>query len=187
MKVAIDEFARRLSAIPEIDFTHQRVLDFLRENPVDPPTLEPYLHFCAEKYTRNLIDRTPLYELLAICWDIGQVSSIHNHRDQRCWMAIVQGKVQVQNFRLVRQDAAAQTCELEPTTRFLIDAGQPAEVDPEEPIHLVANPAAFGARAVTLHIYSRPFDTCEVYDLKTGRYRDVVLVNWSEFGVLNAV
>ena len=101
-------------------------------------------------------------------------------------MGIVHGKVQVQNFRLVRQDVAAQTCELEPTSRFVIDAANPAEVDPEEPIHLVANPAAFGSRAVTLHIYSRPFDTCEVYDLRTGCYRDVKLENTSEFGVLRA-
>jgi cysteine dioxygenase len=184
MKVAIDDFARRLAAIPEAGFTDRNVLDFLRDNPVEPVSLAPYLHFRAEKYTRNLIDRTPLYELLAICWDIGQVSAVHNHRDQRCWMAIATGKVQVQNFRLVRQDAAEQTCELEPTTRFVIDAERPAEVDPEEPIHLVANPAAFGSRAVTLHIYSKPFDICEVYDVKAGRYRDVALVNWSEFGVV---
>lgn len=183
IKVAIDDFAERLSAIPEAEFTHQGVLDFLRGNPVDARSLEPYLYFCSEKYTRNLIRRTPLFELLAICWDVGQVSAIHNHRNQRCWMAIAHGKVQVQNFRLLRQDAAAQTCTLEPTTRFLIDAEQPAEVDPEEPIHLVANPAAFGCRAVTLHIYSLPFDTCEVYDLKSGRYQDVKLVNTTEFGV----
>lgn len=186
IKVAIDDFADRLSAIPEDEFTHQGVLDFLRENPVDARSLEPYLYFCREKYTRNLIRRTPLFELLAICWDVGQVSAIHNHRNQRCWMAIAHGKVQVQNFRLLRQDAAAQTCALEPTTRFLIDAEQPAEVDPEEPIHLVANPAAFGSRAVTLHIYSLPFDTCEVYDLKSGCYRDVKLANTTEFGVVKS-
>lgn len=184
MKVEIGDFATRLSAIPESEFTHEGVLDFLRANPVDAGSLAPYLYFCEQKYTRNLIARTPLFELLAICWDIGQVSSIHNHRNQRCWMAIAHGKVQVQNFRMVRQDAAAQTCELEPTTRFTIDAERPAEVDPEEPIHLVANPATFGSRAVTLHIYSKPFDTCEVYDLKAGRYQDVRLVNTSEFGEL---
>lgn len=186
IRVAIDDFAERLSAIPEEEFTHEGVLDFLREVPVDARSLEPYLYFSKEKYTRNLIHRTPLFELLAICWDVGQVSAIHNHRDQRCWMAIAHGKVQVQNFRLLRQDAAEQTCTLEPTTRFLIDAEQPAEVDPEEPIHLVANPAAFGSRAVTLHIYSLPFDTCEVYDLKTGRYQDVKLVNTTEFGVVKS-
>jgi len=184
MKTTIGDFAERLSAIPEPEFTHEGVLGFLRRNPVAIESLQPYLNFCQEKYTRNLIHRTPLFELIAICWDVGQVSAIHNHRNQRCWMAIAQGKVQVQNFRLVRQDAGAQTCELEATTRFVIDAEQPAEVDPEEPIHLVANPAAFGGRAVTLHIYSRPFDTCEVYDLKTGRYQDVKLVNTSEFGKL---
>jgi cysteine dioxygenase len=100
--------------------------------------------------------------------EMGQVSRIHNHRGQNCWMAIAYGKVQVRNFRLVRQDDGALTCELEPTTGFLIDAQTPGEVDPEDPIHLVANPAAFGSHAATLHIYSGPFDTCEVYDLKTG-------------------
>jgi len=150
---------------------------------VDPASLAPYAYFCAEKYTRNLILRTPLFELIAICWEIGQVSSIHNHRGQNCWMAIAYGKVQVQNFRLVSCDPVALTCELEPTTRFLIDAFTPGEVDPEEPIHLVANPAAFASRAVTLHIYSLPFDTCEVYDLKNKRYADVMLTNATEFGV----
>jgi cysteine dioxygenase len=184
MKTEIGSFAEQLSGIPENEFTHEGVLEFLREHPVDVASLGPYLYFCGQKYTRNLIHRTPLFELIAICWEIGQVSSIHNHRNQRCWMAIAYGKVQVQNFRLVQQDAAAQTCELEPTTRFIIDAEKPAEVDPEEPIHLVANPASFRSRAVTLHIYSKPFDTCEVYDLKAGRYQDVKLVNTSEFGEL---
>ena len=58
--------------------------------------------------------------------------------------------------------------------------------DPEEPIHLVANPTSFGWRAVTLHIYSRPFDTCEVYDMKAKKYADVKLSNVSEFGVLTS-
>ncbi|HEV2444627.1 MAG TPA: hypothetical protein VGS58_01840, partial [Candidatus Sulfopaludibacter sp.] len=60
-KVTIDDFAARLCAIPEAEFTHQAVLDFLRENPVDARTLAPYLYFSAEKYTRNLIRRTPLF------------------------------------------------------------------------------------------------------------------------------
>jgi cysteine dioxygenase len=181
--VTIDDFAAGLAAIPEECFTDEGVLEYLRANPVDPVTLNPYAWFCGEKYTRNLILRTPLFELIAICWESGQVSSIHNHRGQRCWMAIAYGKVQVQNFRLVQCDPAGQTCELEPTSRYLIDAATPGEVDPEEPIHLVANPAAFGSRAMTLHIYSLPFDTCEVYDMKNKRYTDVLLKNASEFGV----
>ncbi|HUI43351.1 MAG TPA: cysteine dioxygenase family protein [Terriglobia bacterium] len=182
----IRQFAAGLSAIPEPEFTHQSVLDHLRRHPVSPPSLDPYCYFCADHYARHLIHRTPLFELLAICWESGEKSAIHNHRGQRRWMAIAYGWLQVQNFRLVRKDPATRYCELEPTTHFIIDAERPAEVDPEEPIHLVANPASFGARAVTLHVYSRPFDTCEVYDFKARRYEDVALVNTSEYGVLKS-
>src|SRR5260370_6298729 len=133
--VTIDQLAAGLAAIPDESFTHQRVLDYLRAHPVDPGTLHPYLYFCGEKYTRNLILRTPLFELIAICWDVGQVSSIHNHRDQSCWRAIAYVKVQVQNFRLLRNDAAALTCELETTSRVLIDASTPWDLSPDEPIY----------------------------------------------------
>jgi cysteine dioxygenase len=184
--IEIGEFAAGLAAIPEEHFTHRRVLDYLRENPVSPASLGPYLYFCAERYTRNLIQHTPLYDLIAICWESGQKSAIHNHTNQRCWMGIAYGRVQVQNFRMVRQDAATQFCELEPTNHYIIEAGSPAEVDPDEPIHLVTNASSFGSRAVTLHIYSRPFDECEVYDLKAKRYQTVKLSNTSELGVLKS-
>ncbi|HEV3278790.1 MAG TPA: cysteine dioxygenase family protein [Terriglobia bacterium] len=184
--VTIQDFTEGLAAIREPDFTHEGVLDYLRRNPVDLDSLDPYLCFSTDHYTRNLIQKTPLYELLTLCWDPGQKSPIHNHSNQRCWMAIAYGRVQVQNFRVVRRESATHYCELEPTTNFIIDAERPAEVDPEEPIHLVANPSSFGSRAVTLHIYSRPFDTCEVYDFKARRFGEVNLTNTTEFGVLKS-
>ena len=182
--VDIGAFAAGLSAIPEEHFTHQAVLDYMREHPVSLASLSPFLYFSAEHYTRNLVHHTSLFDLIAICWESGQRSAIHNHTNQRCWMGIAYGRVQVQNFRLINQDPTTHLCELAPTTHYIIEAGKPAEVDPEEPIHLVTNPSSFGSRAVTLHIYSRPFDECEVYDLKGKRYETVRLSNTSEFGVL---
>ena len=67
------------------------------------------LNWDRQHYTRNLIDRTPLYELMAICWEVGQASSVHNHRDQNCWMAVPIGRLQVENFHLVRQDLEGGT------------------------------------------------------------------------------
>ncbi len=182
--VLIEQFSRGLAAIPERDFTRERVMDFLRKNRVDPVSLSPYLYFSPDHYTRNLIQRTRLYELIAICWESGQKSAIHNHRDQSCWMAMGYGKIQVHNFKLIRKDTSTGFCELEPSSHFLIEPDSPQEVDPEEPIHQVSNPHSFGARAVTLHIYSKPFDTCEIYDLKSKHYEEVRLSNTSEFGIL---
>lgn len=99
-------------------------------------------------------------------------------------MAAAFGKVMVHNFRLLRKDAVMGYCELESTTQFVIDPATPQEVDPAEPIHQVINATSFNSRAVTLHVYSRPFDTCEVYDLKEQRYQDVQLANTSEYGIV---
>ena len=181
--VPIQDFAQRLAAIPKPEFTRESVLTFIRNNRVEVSSLEPFLFFSNEHYTRNLIFRNAMFELIAICWDIGQGSPIHNHYDQRCWMAVPYGKVQVLNFKVVRRDAATGFCELEPSTHFFIEPDTPGEVDPEEPIHQVVNAASFRRRAVTLHVYSYPYDTCEVYDLKAKRYQDVPLVNTTDFGV----
>jgi len=59
-------------------------------------------------------------------------------------------------------------------------------VDPEEPVHQVVNVASFGSRAVTLHVYSCPYETCEVYDLKAMRADIVRLVNTTEFGAVKS-
>jgi len=184
--IDIRAFAARLSEIPEEQFTDSAVLEYMRDNPVSVASLRPYLYFSAKHYTRNLILHTPLFDLIAICWEIGQKSRIHNHTNQRCWMGMAFGRVQVQNYRLVRQDPTTQFCELAPTNRYVIDADNPAEVESEEPIHLIVNPPAFASRAVTLHIYSHPFDECEVYDLKSKRYETVNLSYTSELGLLTS-
>jgi len=182
--IDISAFATGLSEISEEQFTDSAVLEYMRDNPVSIASLDPYLYFSAEHYTRNLILHTPLFDLMALCWEIGQKSRIHNHTNQRCWMGMALGKVQVQNYHVVRQDPATRFCELTPTDRYVIDTDHPAEVDSGEPIHLLVNPPAFSSRAVTLHIYSRPFDECEVYDLKSKRYETVSLSYTSEHGLL---
>src|SRR2546425_5344347 len=123
--VTIQEFAKRLASVPEREFTHEGILDFLRAYRVDTASLAPYLYFSQEHYTRHLIHRTSLFELLAICWESGQKSAIHNHRDQRCWMATAFGKVQVHNFKLIRKDPSAGFCELQSDTHFLITPESP--------------------------------------------------------------
>jgi len=182
--VSIDEFKRKLSAIPEKEFTHEGVLDFLQKHPVDIHSLNPFMFFCDEHYTRNLLHKTPLFELIAICWEVGQKSPIHNHRDQRCWMAMAHGKLQVHNFAMVQKDSGRSFCELRSSGQFYMDREHPTEVNPTEPIHQVLNLPSYQEKAVSLHIYSLPFDTCEVYDLKAKTYEDVKLVNTTEFGVV---
>jgi cysteine dioxygenase len=158
------------------------VLDFLRRHPVAPDSLAPYANFQRSHYTRNLIHRTPLFELLSICWEVGQVSSIHNHQGQNCWMTAPLGRLKVQNFEVIEEDSARGYCKLRETSAVEMGPDAPAEVDPSAPVHQVLNLAEYGARAVSLHVYSKPYDTCISYDPAREKCREIPLRYHSEYG-----
>jgi cysteine dioxygenase len=181
--VSIQTLIAGLRQTPESSFgPTEPVRRFLRETPVDADSLAPYLHWDRQHYTRNLIDRTPLYELMAICWEVGQASSVHNHRDQNCWMAVPIGRLLVENFHLVHQDLQKGHSSLEPADTVEMNIGQPCAVDPADPVHRVVNPREFKHRAVSLHVYSRPFDTCVVYSPEQGTCGEIRLHFNTEFG-----
>ena len=184
-RMAIGDWVEQLAAIPPREFTLERVREFICLHAVRPETLEPYLFFSKGNYTRNLIFKNELFEAMTICWDIGQVSRIHNHRDQNCWMAAPIGQLRVQNYRVEARDPAHGICRLVPTDAFDMDPEHPAAVNPSEPVHQVLNLCEFARRAVSIHVYSRPFDSCEVYALDKGTYFDVPLHYTSEHGKLN--
>ena len=181
-RLPIDEWVHQLSSIPEREFTIPRVHEFVRGHAVRPETLAPYMVYSKGNYTRNLIYKCPLFELMAICWDVGQVSRIHNHAGQSCWMAVPIGRLAVQNYEVVRMDQAQGHCELKEASRVLMDPSHPTFVDREMPIHSVLNPAEYGQRATSLHVYSRPYDRCLVYDLEKRTYGQVPLFYDSEYG-----
>jgi cysteine dioxygenase len=158
------------------------IRELLRRAPVAPETLAPYLLWDGQHYTRNLIDKTPLYELIAICWEVGQGSSIHNHKDQNCWMAVPIGRLRVQNYRVLQQDLDAGQCHIVPSDVVEMNPQNPLAVDPAEPVHKVFNPPEFAARAVSLHVYSRPFDSCVVYSEEQRRCGEIKLFYNTQFG-----
>ena len=187
-QLAISDWVKNLAAIPERDFTLENVQEFILRHSVRPETLEKYLFFSKGCYTRNLIFRNDVFECMAICWEIGQSSRIHNHRDQNCWMSAPIGRLKVQNFRVEGRQSAGQhagTCTLVPTDAYEMDAAHPAYVNPLEPVHQVLNLAEYKQRAVSIHLYSKPFDTCEVYLRDQGTYSDVPLHYTSEYGKLH--
>jgi cysteine dioxygenase len=184
--LAIGDWVKRLGAIPPENFTIPRVLDFTKGNHVRPETLAPYLFYAKSHYTRNLIFKCELFEVMAICWEVGQVSRIHNHRGQNCWMSAPIGRLRVQNFKVTDRDAARGKCKLVPTDFYDMDPDHPGVVQPEQPVHQVLNLAEFGQRAVSIHIYSYPYSSCEVYLMDKGSYADVPLHYSSEYGKLSA-
>ena len=184
-RMTITEWVKGLAAIPERDFSLETVQDYLVNHAVLPETLDQYLFFSKGNYTRNLIFKNEVFECMTICWEIGQASRVHNHRGQNCWMAAPIGRLRIQNFHVDARDISQGTCHIVPTEIYEMDAAHPAHVNPLEPVHQVLNLPEFNQRAVSIHVYSKPFDTCEVYQREKGTYSDVPLHYTSEYGKLN--
>jgi cysteine dioxygenase len=183
-QISIADWVEGLKRIPERDFTLETVQDYIVRHAVRPESLEKYCFYSKGNYTRNLIFKNALFECMTICWDIGQSSSIHNHRDQNCWMSAPIGRLKVQNFRVENKDAAHGTCKLVPTEIYEMNAMNPVHVNPLEPVHQVLNLPEFQQRAVSVHVYSKPFDSCEIYQRERGTYGDAPLHYTSEYGKL---
>jgi hypothetical protein len=85
------------------------------------------------------------------------------------------GRLRVENLHLVRQDLERGTCHLEPLNTLEMSLAEPCAVNPADPVHRVINPREFNQRAVSLHVYSRPFDTCVVYSPEQGTCGEIKL------------
>jgi cysteine dioxygenase len=184
-QIAIADWVTGLAAIPEKDFTLPTVQDYVIQHPVQPASLEKYIFFSKGSYTRNLIFKNAVFECMTLCWEIGQHSRIHNHRDQNCWMSAPIGRLKVRNYQVQKVEPANGDCRITPSDSYDLDAAHPTFVNPMEPVHEVMNLAEFNQRAVSMHIYSKPFDSCEVYYREKNKYAYVPLFYTSEYGKLN--
>jgi cysteine dioxygenase len=182
--VRIENLIEGLRAIPDEQFKCDNVYQFLSDNPVEVDSLAPFFFWSENFYTRNLIYKDERFELMAVCWEAGQVSRVHNHADQMCWMTVAAGKLRGQNFRAVEIDESRNYCKLVETDRFDLSDCLAAKVELEEPIHQILNLAEFGERAVSVHIYSKPFATCLSYCRDTDTFKEVNLCYTSIRGKL---
>ena len=173
-----------LREIPDEEFVCDNVYDYLNRNPISSDSLDKYLNWSSNYYTRNLIYKDERFEAMAICWNKGQASAVHNHWDQKCWMTVPIGKLRGQNFAVESINEEERHCKLRATDMFDLADCIAAKVELEEPIHQVLNLPEFDEKAVSVHIYSKPYDRCLSYCRETHTFKEVKLFYTSIDGKL---
>jgi NitT/TauT family transport system ATP-binding protein len=163
--VSMESLVQSLETIAAQGFNVSEVQSYLEQTRLDSAALETYLHYKPERYTRNLVHKTSAFEILVICWGIGQQAPIHGHEGELCWARVERGTLRFTNYRLV--SAAPLRVEL---LHAAID-GTVGYLDGPADIHAVENCGVFGSPAASLHVYSRPYAECDIYDLEYGEIR----------------
>jgi cysteine dioxygenase len=192
--VSVPRFIETLRSFESGPITRDRVLEYCLETGLDRSSLDPYLNFRTDAYTRNLIYSDDLFEVMAICWSPGQRTPIHTHNGQLGWMSVEQGCLAVVNYKwlscnaadnqnVVGMDCLAGATELDLERREVEECfpgGAVNTVDKVQTIHQVVMQGK--EPAVSLHIYSRPIDSCVAFDLENRRCYRRQLSFYSKYG-----
>jgi cysteine dioxygenase len=122
--------------------------------------LDPYCRWDPRHYTRNCVVRNEAFELLVVCYEPGQHTSIHDYDSELAWVHPVMGEVIEERF--VRRESGL--LQLVQETR--LRPGMLGAWTRESSIHRFSNPGP--GRAVTLNLYAPPMRKWRVYDQRTG-------------------
>lgn len=133
--------------------------------------------FSKDGYARNLVRASDLFELLVLCWQPGQVSPIHDHQGQRCWMAVLEGRIRERHFHL----PGAGGGPLVSGRSRVFSPGSVAYIHDDIALHDIGPE---GDPGVTLHLYSAPIRECRIFDPETGAPTRRSLVYHSVEGTL---
>jgi cysteine dioxygenase len=181
--IPVEQFIAGIEEMSRGVITKQGISDYMMKYSIRPEDVQRYRRFLDEKHARNKIFRNDMIEVMLICWNIGNRTPLHTHNGQLGWMEMIEGKLFVENFRKIdcnrpeNQEVVGMDClagateiNMETLDTELVEPGGALNtVDKHHTIHRISNLPEWNTRAVSLHIYSRPIDSCVVFDMETQR------------------
>lgn len=131
---------------------------------IDIPKNE-FDQFCSwsnESYTRNCIIETDSFELILLCWEKGQVTAIHDHGGEECWVYAIDGP-----FKEVIFSKKSETEMSQQKSTHIKQGGITFMVD-FIGFHRLENTS--DERSMSLHLYAKPIRSCQVFDEETSEF-----------------
>jgi cysteine dioxygenase len=152
--VRLDEFVSAARSHGPQGMSRDDLLALTRQLELPDDLIDGHLAFDPDSYARNLILRTPGFELLALCWLPGQRSTIHDHGGSVGVVRVYRGDLTSRLYDAQDGEPARMISEDD------VGPGTHAAVDRPD-IHQLANET--GEDLVTIHIYSPPLAALGVY------------------------
>jgi len=138
-----------------------------------------YAFFSETKYTRNCVARNDAYELILLCWEPGQITPVHCHNDQECWVHCIQG-----SFEEQRYVAGDEGGKLKKDHQLHLMSERTSYMNDGMGYHSLANSS--NGRAMTLHLYAGPINRARIYNQELTKFEWVEMEYYSMQGKLLA-
>ncbi len=152
------------------DISQIEKLDHLE---IDIEELHPYINWNSKFYTRNCIAKNEEFELLLLCWEPDQITKIHSHDQQECWVQVISGEFREEQYMMKNN-------ELTRVSNELLEINQTTFVEDNKIYHTLENVS--GERAMSLHLYQKPITKCDVFNQETETFNTISLSYYSMKG-----
>ena len=142
-----------------------------------PADYSKYVVWRPDRYTRNLIDQgNGMYNMMVMCWGAGHSAPIHSHPGANCFVRMLAGEIREE---LYTKPTARGESVIFQATRNLV-SGDVIHIRDDISIHSMSNVSEEGA--VTLHLYTPPYETTEIYREETGEVTTAPIVYTTKGG-----
>ncbi|CAJ0583506.1 unnamed protein product, partial [Mesorhabditis spiculigera] len=175
----LQELIQRLREIFDHDEVNtDEVMQLLQNYKSNSGDWSKFANWDPNKYTRNLVDRgNGKYNLMVLCWPSGVGSQIHDHTDAHCFVKMLDGTLQETKFAWPTQEGENMI----ETSRTCYDRDGVSYMSDELGLHRMENPSHVDG-AVSLHLYSPPYQTCNAFDQRTGQKTKCTVTFYTKYG-----
>jgi cysteine dioxygenase len=147
--------------------TPARMQDILNRLVVATQEVQPHVLFSEKRYARHLVYKDRQFEIMIMCWNAGQRSSIHDHAGSLGGIKILQGELTECLFGRAANGMIKSLSSAE----YAIEE---TRVEETSLIHQISNLQADNGKTVSVHIYIPPLVRMNVYSLEDPAVRNIL-------------
>lgn len=158
--LSLDDLICEMSREPASALAHERLMDLAGRLYLSGDLVRNRIAFANDTYARNLVCRTPFFELLVLCWRPGQASTIHDHAGALNAIRVYSGALTSRTFRRTRGASSSAGPVVQSAAERVPAEARMVGLD-RGGIHQLANTS--GDDLVTIHVYAPALTELNVY------------------------
>lgn len=137
----------------------------LRNMSLSKDEFKAHQSWSSESYTRNCIVENENFELILLCWEGNQMTPIHDHGGEECWVCFIEGDFEEVIYTVEEnQDPVIKK-------KRNVGPGDISYMIDFMGVHSLRNCSE--DRAMSLHLYAKPIRSCHVFDEETSAFTSI--------------
>ncbi len=134
----------------------------------------PYATFSPTSHTRNCLELNERFELILLCWEPGQMTDIHDHGGEECWVYFMDSQFE----EIIYERSHSKLSQTQSKTA---NNGSISYMSDFLGVHSLKN--AGKRRGFSLHLYAKPIMSCNVFNSLSDSFEEKKMTYDTQFEI----